>query len=88
MGEGELKGFVQATPSDYFVAIFQVAPNRLKFGMSTLFVLKNEHFSESRRKFRNAVNRANAVSSSQVHAESTHHPLTERWTQQCCVQPH
>ena len=27
-------------PSDYFVAIFQVAPNRLKFGMSTLFVLK------------------------------------------------
>ena len=26
---------------DYFVAIFQVAPNRLKFGMSTLFVLKN-----------------------------------------------
>ena len=28
-------------PSDYFVAIFQVAPNRLKFGMSTLFVLKN-----------------------------------------------
>ena len=28
-------------PNDYFVAIFQVAPNRLKFGMSTLFVLKN-----------------------------------------------
>ena len=27
--------------NDYFVAIFQVAPNRLKFGMSTLFVLKN-----------------------------------------------
>ena len=26
---------------DYFVAIFQVAQNRLKFGMSTLFVLKN-----------------------------------------------
>ena len=26
--------------NDYFVAIFQVAPNRLKFGMSTLFVLK------------------------------------------------
>ena len=28
-------------PSDYFVAIFQVAHNQLKFGMSTLFVLKN-----------------------------------------------
>ena len=28
-------------PNDYFVAIFKVAPNRLKFGMSTLFVLKN-----------------------------------------------
>ena len=28
-------------PNDYFVAIFRVAPNRLKFGMSTLFVLKN-----------------------------------------------
>ena len=27
--------------NDDFVAIFQVAPNRLKFGMSTLFVLKN-----------------------------------------------
>ena len=37
----ELKGSVQAGPNDYFVAIFQVAPNRLKFGMSTLFVLKN-----------------------------------------------
>ena len=24
-------------PCDYFVAIFQVAQNRLKFGMSTLF---------------------------------------------------
>ena len=31
----------KAAPSDYFLAIFQVAPNRLKFGMSTLFVLKN-----------------------------------------------
>ena len=29
---------------DYFVAIFQVAQNRLKFGMSTLFVLKNVCF--------------------------------------------
>ena len=28
-------------PNDYFEAIFQVAPNRLKFGMSTLCVLKN-----------------------------------------------
>ena len=28
-------------PNDYFVAIFQVAPNQLKFGVSTLFVLKN-----------------------------------------------
>ena len=28
-------------PNDYFVSIFQVAPNRLKFGMSTLCVLKN-----------------------------------------------
>ena len=28
-------------PNDYFVAIFQVAPNWLKFGMSTLSVLKN-----------------------------------------------
>ena len=27
-------------PNDYFVAILQVAPNQLKFGMSTLFVLK------------------------------------------------
>ena len=25
-------------PNDYFVAIFQVAPNRLKFGMCTLFI--------------------------------------------------
>ena len=32
-------------PNDYFVAIFQVAPNRLKFGMSTLFVLKGAIFS-------------------------------------------
>ena len=29
---------------DYFVAIFQVAKNRLKFAMSTLFVLKNARF--------------------------------------------
>ena len=28
-------------PNDYFVAIYQVPPNRLKFGMPTLFVLKN-----------------------------------------------
>ena len=27
-------------PNDYFIAIFQVASNQLKFGMSTLFVLK------------------------------------------------
>ena len=31
----------QPAPSDYFVAIFQVAQNQLKFGMSTPFVLKN-----------------------------------------------
>ena len=28
-------------PNDYFIVIFQVAQNRLKFGMSNLFVLKN-----------------------------------------------
>ena len=32
-------------PSDYFIAIFQAVPNRLKFGMSTLFVLRNVPFS-------------------------------------------
>ena len=31
----------KSAPNDYFVAIFQVSPNRLKFGMSTLCVLKN-----------------------------------------------
>ena len=35
------RALCKPAPSDYFVAIFQVAPNRLKFGMSTLFVLKN-----------------------------------------------
>ena len=39
----KLSGSVQAGPiiCDYVVAIFQVAQNQLKFGMSTLFVLKN-----------------------------------------------
>ena len=39
----QLSGSVQACPTvcDYFVAIFEVAQNRLKFGMSTLFVLEN-----------------------------------------------
>ena len=35
------RALCKPAPSDYFTAIFQVALNRLKFGMSTLFVLKN-----------------------------------------------
>ena len=44
------------SPSDKFVAIFQVAQNPLKFAMSILFVLKNVHFfprSEGRKIWQN-----------------------------------
>ena len=46
-------------------------------------VFQRTLFPESRRKFRNAVDRANAVSSSRVHAESTRHPPTERSQLNC-----